>query len=212
MRYWLFISIVAHALLFGFNDAFQAFSIPLPKPEEVLVQLQSFTSVAKKSALLQEQAVFQKQITVFDSVIEKVSEPKLIESGLEEDLQFAVLDDWSEVLFAKQNISMQNTPEFDLYLANWHKKVEWIGRLNYPAEAMQQKIYGELELVVKIRADGSLQSVELSQSSGHPILDTAAIRIVELAAPYAPLPVSMRQQGNLELRRTWRFLKDKVVL
>ncbi|PIV71547.1 MAG: energy transducer TonB, partial [Rhodocyclales bacterium CG17_big_fil_post_rev_8_21_14_2_50_68_7] len=41
-------------------------------------------------------------------------------------------------------------------------------------------------LTVNIRADGSVESVEINKSSGQRILDAAAQKIVRLAAPYAP--------------------------
>src|SRR5690554_7759325 len=69
---------------------------------------------------------------------------------------------------------------------SWRRKIERIGNQNYPAEARSQGIYGSLVLRVAIRRDGSLDSVELIESSGHQVLDNAALRIVRLAAPFAP--------------------------
>ncbi|MEX2367736.1 MAG: energy transducer TonB, partial [Pseudohongiellaceae bacterium] len=42
--------------------------------------------------------------------------------------------------------------------------------------------------------------------SGHRVLDDAAIRIVQLAAPFQPFPATMRQEVDiLEIIRTWQF-------
>ncbi|PFN94356.1 energy transducer TonB, partial [Bacillus sp. AFS076308] len=68
----------------------------------------------------------------------------------------------------------------------WRKKAERIGNLNYPDEARRQQIYGNLRLMVSINRDGSLYEVLVLESSGQPLLDQAAQRIVRLAAPFAP--------------------------
>lgn len=96
-----------------------------------------------------------------------------------------------------------------LYLEGWQRKIERIGNLNYPSEAKQRGIYGDLRLLVAINQDGSLKSAEVLHSSGKPILDDAALRIVQLAAPYSPLPPEMRKDTDvLEIVRTWQFLKS----
>lgn len=92
------------------------------------------------------------------------------------------------------------------YIEDWRIKVERIGNLNYPAQARQQKIFGKLQLTVSIRANGNIESVEVSKSSGQRILDAAAVRIVKLAAPYAPFPEDIRKETDiLSIIRTWSF-------
>ena len=51
-------------------------------------------------------------------------------------------------------------------------------------------IYGDLRLLVIIRQDGSLEDISVLSSSGYAVLDEAAIKIVRMAAPYAPFPPS----------------------
>ncbi len=98
-----------------------------------------------------------------------------------------------------------------LYLHNWRTKIEAIGNQNYPAKARQQSIYGDLRLVVSLLPNGDVHQVKILESSGHKILDQAAIRIVHLAAPYAPFPQKMKQKVDvLEIIRTWRFHKDRL--
>lgn len=93
------------------------------------------------------------------------------------------------------------------YLEDWRIKVERIGNLNYPEQARQQRIFGSLKLSVSINADGSLGPVEVSKSSGHRILDAAAMRIVRLAAPYPPIPAEILKEykDGINLTRTWTF-------
>lgn len=94
------------------------------------------------------------------------------------------------------------------YLHGWSKKIETVGNLNYPAEARRQKIYGNLRLMVAVRADGSVQEVRVLKSSGYPVLDQAAIEIVRLAAPFSAFPPEIRRDTDiLEIIRTWQFEK-----
>lgn len=92
------------------------------------------------------------------------------------------------------------------YLDAWRKKVERIGNLNYPDEAKRQKLYGNLILHVAIRADGTVKEINLRKSSGHKLLDDAAIRIVRLSAPFAPFPSEIREETDIiDIIRTWQF-------
>lgn len=91
------------------------------------------------------------------------------------------------------------------YKETWRRKVERVGNMNYPAQARKEKLYGELRLMVAINRDGTLHDVELLESSGSTVLDDAAIRIVKLAAPYAPFGNDLRDYDRVEIIRTWRF-------
>jgi protein TonB len=86
--------------------------------------------------------------------------------------------------------------------------VERIGNLNYPKAAKDQHLSGSLILHVAVRADGSVESVRVVRSSGYDLLDRAAIRIVELAGPYAPFPPDIAAETDvLDIVRTWQFLR-----
>lgn len=96
--------------------------------------------------------------------------------------------------------------KYAAYLEAWRKKVERIGNLNYPDEAKRKKLYGALLLHVAVRADGSIESIRLVKSSGHKLLDDAAMRIVRLSAPFAPFPPNIREEVDvLDITRTWQF-------
>ena len=95
---------------------------------------------------------------------------------------------------------------FAQYIEDWRIKVERIGNLNYPEQARREQLYGKLQLSVSIRADGSVESIEVSHSSGHRLLDAAAMRIVKLASPFAPLPPDITKDTDiLTITRTWSF-------
>jgi protein TonB len=93
------------------------------------------------------------------------------------------------------------------YLEDWRQKVERIGNLNYP-EAAKGKLYGSLLLYVSIKSDGVLEYVEVRRSSGHKILDEAALRVVRMAAPYASFPEELKRQTDIiGFARTWVFTR-----
>jgi len=93
------------------------------------------------------------------------------------------------------------------YINGWVTKIERVGRMNYPQKALRAGLSGELLMSVGIAADGSLESIELRRSSGYPILDEAAKRIVRLCAPYAPLPRAIAAETDvLYITRNWKFL------
>ena len=70
------------------------------------------------------------------------------------------------------------------YMEAWRIKVERIGNLNYPDEARRNRLSGNLLLEVALNSNGSINDVILRRSSGHRVLDDAAIRIVKLSAPF----------------------------
>jgi protein TonB len=102
---------------------------------------------------------------------------------------------------------------FARYVEDWVTKVERVGNVNYPEAARRQGIYGSLKLTVSIHANGHIEQIEVDRSSGSKILDTAAIKIVELAAPFAPFPDDMRKKADiLSITRTWTFTRsDQLV-
>ena len=92
----------------------------------------------------------------------------------------------------------------------WRAKVERMGNLNYPEEARRRKLSGSLLLEVALNANGTINEIMIRRSSGEKILDDAAIRIVELAAPYAPFPQKIKQEtGVLHIIRTWQFMDNQ---
>lgn len=91
------------------------------------------------------------------------------------------------------------------YKESWRRKVENVGNLNYPQRARQERLYGELRLMVAINRDGTLSNVEILNSSGYKVLDDAAVRIVKMASPFAPFDDTLKSYDLVEIIRTWRF-------
>ncbi len=126
-----------------------------------------------------------------------------------------------EALISKQQDEYQKRPKrkfvggrtkeykYALYVEAWRQKVEKIGNLNYPEAARDLKLYGQLQMTVSIKPDGSVDSIEINRSSGHKVLDAAAKHIVELGAPYAQFQEDIRKEVDiLSITRTWTFTKE----
>ena len=88
-------------------------------------------------------------------------------------------------------------------------KVERIGKLNYPEQARREHLSGTLLLAVAVRKDGSIYRIEIRRSSGHKILDEGAVRIVQLAAPFAHFPPDLEKETDIVvITRVWKFSDD----
>ena len=98
--------------------------------------------------------------------------------------------------------------KYAAYMEAWRAKVERVGNLNYPERARQQKLTGQLVLDVEIRRDGKVHAINVIRTSGHKVLDDAAMRIVRLAAPYDAFPDTFRGEVDiLHITRTWQFMR-----
>jgi protein TonB len=92
------------------------------------------------------------------------------------------------------------------YLDGWRRRVERIGTANYPKELLGSIGAGRPTLEVVIAADGSLDDIVVRRSSGDNALDQAALRILRLAGPFAPLPDSIRADYDvLRFAYEWDF-------
>lgn len=98
------------------------------------------------------------------------------------------------------------------YMRAWVARVERVGNLNYPAEARERGIHGDLILTVAIRRDGSVDSIDVVKSSGQRVLDDAAVQIVRMSAPFNALPDDADGRVDiLHITRTWQFLPGDIL-
>jgi len=96
---------------------------------------------------------------------------------------------------------------FASYEESWRKKVERIGTLNFPDEAIRARLTGDVRMAVTISSDGTIKTVKITKYSGHKVLDDAAVRIVKMAAPYARFPDEIsKDYDEIVIVRTWQFL------
>ncbi|HET8730390.1 MAG TPA: TonB family protein [Moraxellaceae bacterium] len=92
------------------------------------------------------------------------------------------------------------------YVDAFRSRVEEIGNKNYPVQAKQRKIFGNVRLMVAILPTGQVKDIVTLKSSGHAILDEAARQSVRLAAPFQPFPAAIRRDTDiLQIIRTWKF-------
>lgn len=97
------------------------------------------------------------------------------------------------------------------YLLDWRRRLEAVGNQYYPEASIRYGMYGDLRMLVVIRQDGSLEDIQLLSSSGYAVLDEAAIKIVRMAAPYAPFPPELKATTDkLEIVRTWHFQENQL--
>ena len=92
------------------------------------------------------------------------------------------------------------------YLDSWRRRVEAVGNINYPMQARQQQVYGNVRMLISLNASGQVSETRIIQSSGKTLLDQAAVDIVNLAAPFEPFPEELKAEADIiDLIRTFRF-------
>jgi protein TonB len=98
------------------------------------------------------------------------------------------------------------------YLDSWRRRVEAVGNINYPVQARQQQVYGNVRMLIALNASGQISETRIIQSSGESLLDQAAVDIVNLAAPFEPFPEELKAEADiLEIVRTFRFHEDNTL-
>lgn len=91
------------------------------------------------------------------------------------------------------------------YLEKFRQKVEFYGNRYYPDQAKQQRLAGEVRLMVILNRNGGIRAIRLIESSGHDLLDEAAKASVRKAAPFTGFDPNMKDISELRIVRTWRF-------
>lgn len=184
------------------------------KPKEVITQAEAERKVEVAEVVEDkiEDVVpeIKPQLSASDLILQARSEISRLEKKLDE----------SKKALSKRPIKRRlssSTKEYAAaaYHEAWRRKVERIGNLNYPQEAKRQRINGSLMLSVDINPDGSVppDGIVISRSSGHKVLDDAAVKIVRLAAPYAAIPENVLQGHDMiTIVRTWKFETDHGLL
>jgi len=189
-----------------------------PQPQVVMEAQRSGSQApsaqTEQSLLTSEQAVQQTQSPRTNTPVQARPQPsmaQLLASAQQEiDQLTEQIDLRNQVASSRNRRKAVNAStqeyKYAAYLQDWRTKVERIGNLNYPDEAKRQKLHGNLLLQVTVRSDGSVADIRLVKSSGHKVLDDAAIRIVRLAAPFSPFPPEISKEVDiLDITRTWQF-------
>lgn len=178
---------------------------PKPKAREVLTQTESRTNVDTQKPAPPKPK--QRKKTLNDLLASKDREIARVTAELNQKTQA-----YAKRPRRKSISASTQEYKYASYLEAWRKKVERIGNINYPDSARRNQLSGNLVLHVAVRADGTIERVQLLHSSGHKTLDDAAIRIVRLSAPFAPFPNEIRKEVDiLDITRTWRFTNRNTV-
>jgi protein TonB len=98
------------------------------------------------------------------------------------------------------------------YMNEWVRKVERVGNANYPEQALLNQLSGQLILTVAIHKNGLIENITVVKSSGNKVLDRAAVQIVQLAEPFASLPITIENPETLYITRTWQFIAGQTSL
>lgn len=97
------------------------------------------------------------------------------------------------------------------YVDQWRQRIEQVGTRYFPEEARRRKLFASLVMTVHIRADGSVEKVEIDRSSGYRLLDAAARRAVDLAGPFPPFPPAVRKDWDiLSISRTFSYTRSDL--
>jgi periplasmic protein TonB len=222
--------VLAQASLAGGGNTDQKVraSTPFPNMEQKRAQQELRESEARKAQL---EAEARELMTRLKSKAQVVPVESPAQAAAKSDMEARDLVDKSleiarlEAQIRRDHIAYQERPKrkfvgaraeeyrFAQYVDNWRQRVERVGNLNYPAEARARKIYGSLLLTVAIKADGEVEAVEVERSSGHKLLDQAAIRIVRLSAPFDRFPDNIRRDTDIiHITRTWTFTRGDQVI
>ncbi|MDP2504903.1 TonB family protein [Oceanobacter sp. 3_MG-2023] len=81
------------------------------------------------------------------------------------------------------------------------------GKVLYPKQAVRRGLEGTTQVTLKLQRDGQLVSAVVSDSSGHEVLDSAAVRAAERAAPYQALP-DVLSGSDFEFDIPFRFVMN----
>lgn len=113
--------------------------------------------------------------------------------------QVAVLDkqvqDYNSRPRRKQLSPATKQAAFAAYYAQWSERLEKLGTENYPEAARGKS--GEVVVTVSIKPNGTLLAVEVTRSSGDRALDRAALRLLQLLAPYQPFWGELKAQVDV---------------
>jgi len=171
---------------------------PEPAPAQIITTLEADNEIIQKE---KETPVTEEPDVTASELIERSMEMINLSEEISESRQ-------AYAHRPRQNFVSARTQEYKYanYMSEWVKKVERVGNLNYPDAARREGISGSLMMDVALNADGTIHDINILRPSGEPVIDEAARRIVNLAAPYAPFPPEILENTDiLHITRTWEF-------
>lgn len=137
-------------------------------------------------------------------------------TGMNNNIEILATPDEMTVLKGaqpRQLLISANTRESRIasYLDGWKRRVERVGTINFPYEALQDPDIRDPILEVSIAASGKLTDVIIVRSSGNRELDMAAVNILKMAAPFDRFPDFLRNDyDSLKFSYEWQFTANSV--
>jgi protein TonB len=142
-------------------------------------------------------------------------------SLLERSLEIASLEaklDSQRQIYAKapriQRLTAASTLKANdaYYVDSWRSKIENMGRINYPPDAINCFNQCSLRVLVSIHPDGTINKLKVLESSGKKTLDDATVQIIRRASPFAPFTEEMRRDIDLlEIIRTFKYKGNRYM-
>lgn len=97
------------------------------------------------------------------------------------------------------------------YLDNWKRRIEAVGAAYLPELGKLDNISGSPTLMVSISASGDLGEAVIRKTSGSPVLDLAALDILQRASPFDPFPAEIATDyDTLRFEYKWLFAEQLV--
>jgi protein TonB len=113
----------------------------------------------------------------------------------------------------RQLLISANTRESRIaaYLDGWKRRVERVGTINFPFDALRQPGIQNPVLEVSIASNGQLTDVIIVNGSGNRELDMAAVNILKMAAPFDRFPdYLINDYDSLKFSYEWQFTGSSV--
>ena len=174
-----------------------------PRPKPQVLTTKGKTNKTIKKEIVEEEVV--EQVVRNAELSEKAEEIRaLMAETSKQEQQYARRPriHFVDSISAKSSVEAR-------YINNWAKKLERIGNINFPDEAIRLSLSGTLILNATLDRAGRVVEMQIDVSSGSRVLDRAALRIVKLAAPYEPLPPDIRKKyDRLSITRSMVFHKE----
>ena len=132
------------------------------------------------------------------------SEEKAPESDIDTTASIAILDEpvVDAATMPSDNIQTLDVTEYSYRLAGFNTALIKLvySKIQYPRRAVRREIEGALELDITLLEDGSLIDVAVAESSGHKLLDGAAVAAAEQALAATSMgeidPVAIAEYSN----------------
>lgn len=77
-----------------------------------------------------------------------------------------------------------------------------------PRDMPDRDAYFETRVTLKLRRDGTLVDAGITKSSGRPLLDASALRMVSRSSPFPPLPPDMNPGDAIVLPVVFEFVQN----